>query len=173
MALDGIRTALPFHKTDGGRRGAGYTGSRAGDCVTRAVAIGTQQDYGIVYDTLSAGSRTQRLTKRSKRKVSARNGVNVKRKWFKDYMASFGWEYVSCCRNLYQVVHLCAEELGKNLPDNETLICMVTGGKGGHYTTLVNGVVHDSWNPSAPRETRYGTSKCRVYGYWQQRQSTS
>ena len=44
-----MRTPLPFQKNDGGRREAGYIGT-TGDCVTRAVAIGTQQDYSTVYD---------------------------------------------------------------------------------------------------------------------------
>lgn len=82
---------MRFIHNDGGRAAAGYKGS-ADDCVVRAVAIATQQDYATVYDALSEGCRTQRLTKRSRRKASARGGVNVRRRWFTDYMTSRGWE---------------------------------------------------------------------------------
>jgi hypothetical protein len=76
-----------FRFNDGGRKVAGFKGS-AGDCVVRAVAIASELPYQEVYDALSEGSRTQRVTRRGTRKASARNGVNTRRKWFKDYMAA-------------------------------------------------------------------------------------
>ena len=143
---------MQWKENDGGRKAAGYKGS-TGDCVTRAVAIATEQDYQTVYDKLSEGSRTQRLTKRSRNKVSARNGVNVKRKWFKDYIASLGWVWTptmhigSGCK-----VHLRADELPTG-----RLIASVSK----HWVAVIDGVIHDTHDPS-----RDGT-RC-VYGYWKQ-----
>jgi hypothetical protein len=124
---------------DGGRAAAGFKGS-AGDCVCRAIAIVTGRPYAEVYAALAQGTGSQRVTRRSgKRSASARNGINTKRKWFREYMASLGLRYVptmqigSGCK-----VHLCAEELlaGK-------LIVQVSG----HYTAMVDGVIHDTYDP--------------------------
>lgn len=144
---------MSFTYNDGGRINAGYKGA-AGDCVVRAVAIATGLPYQEVYDALSEGSRAQRLTRRSKAKASARDGVSVKRKWFRDYMQALGWEWVptmqigSGCK-----VHLRAEELPAG-----NLIVSVSK----HYTAVIGGVIHDTHDPS-----RDGT-RC-VYGYWQRR----
>jgi hypothetical protein len=78
---------------DGGRAAAGFEG-RAGDCVTRSIAIVAELPYREVYDALSAGCREQRVTKRTRRRVSARNGVNTNRKWFREYMAALGFRWV-------------------------------------------------------------------------------
>ena len=127
-----------FIYDDGGRAAAGYKG-KAGDCVCRSIAIATGRPYQEVYDALSEGSRTQRLTKRSKRKASARDGVNVRRKWFKDYMASLGFRWVptmqvgSGCK-----VHLNADEL----PAGRLVIAV-----SGHYTAMIDGVIHDTHDP--------------------------
>ena len=135
---------------DGGRVAAGFKGS-AGDCVVRAVAIATDQDYMEVYRALSEGCRSQRKTHRSRTKASARNGVNVKRKWFRDYMAALGWKWTptmqigSGCQ-----VHLRPDELPMG-----RLIVSVSK----HYAAVIDRVIFDTHNPS-----REGT-RC-VYGYW-------
>lgn len=161
---------------DGGRAAAGYTGV-AGDCVTRAVVIATGKPYQEVYDALSEGSRMQRMGKRKVRKFSARSGVNVRRRWFKDYMASIGWVWTptmhigSGC-----TVHLTDGELPMG-----RLIVSVSK----HYTTVIDGVVHDTHDPqrnvhaSEPdrgQELRPGQHRSNgwihsiqrrcVYGYW-------
>ena len=129
---------MKFVYDDGGRKAAGYNGS-AGDCVVRAVAIATEQPYKVVYDALSEGCRTQRLTKRSKPKGSARDGVNVRRKWFRDYMQSLGWKWTptmhigSGC-----TVHLTDGELPMG-----RLIAVISK----HYTAVLDGVVHDTHDP--------------------------
>ena len=141
---------MEFEYNDGGREAAGFKG-KTGDCVPRAIAIAAQLPYREVYEALSEGSRNQRDTKHSTRKSSARNGVSVKRKWFKDYMAAQGWAYVptmtigSGCR-----VHLRADEL-----PHGRLVVQVSK----HYTAVVDGVIHDTYDCS-----RDGT-RC-VYGYW-------
>lgn len=160
-------SGLPFIFDDGGRVAAGFKGG-AGDCVVRAVAIAAQLPYMEVYNALSQGMKTQRLTKRSTREVSARNGVNTRRKWFKDYMATLGWEWVPTmgigtgCK-----VHLTAGEL----PMGRLIVAVSK-----HYTTVIDGVIHDKFDPQrTTHETgridgvNYSRTYERcVYGYWRQ-----
>ena len=142
-----------FKYNDGGRAEAGYKGT-TGDCVTRAVAIAAALPYKKVYDQLAEGNATQRTTKNSSKssgKKTARNGIDTRRKWFKDYMKSLGFKWTPTmgigtgCK-----VHLTANELPKG-----TLICSVSR----HITTVVDGVINDTYDCS-----RDGT-RC-VYGYW-------
>ena len=141
---------MDFVFDDGGRALVGYRGS-AGDCVTRAVAIATQQTYQTVYDTLSDGCRTQRLTRRSRRKASARDGVKVQRVWFKRYLEGLGWTWHPTmgigtgCR-----VHLKAEEL----PSGRLIVNVSK-----HMLAVVDGVIHDTY------DDQRGGTRC-VYGYW-------
>ena len=171
---------LPFEFDDGGRAAAGFKGT-TGDCVVRAVAIATGQPYAEVYTALSDGCATQRLTKRSKPKASARNGVNTRRKWFRDYMASLGWKWTptmhigSGC-----TVHLSPGEL----PAGRLIVAVSK-----HYTAVIDGVIRDLFDPSErgctiypphtptnqlPKGARwlengngwaYEPARC-VYGYW-------
>lgn len=142
-----------FKYNDGGRAEAGYKGT-TGDCVTRAVAIAAALPYKKVYDQLAEGNATQRTTKNSSKssgKKTARNGIDTRRKWFKDYMKSLGFKWTPTmgigtgCK-----VHLTANELPKG-----TLICSVSR----HITTVIDGVINDTYDCS-----RDGT-RC-VYGYW-------
>ena len=135
---------------DGGRKAAGYKG-KSGDCVTRAVAIASGLPYETVYQRLSLGEATKRITKRSRRKTSARDGVATKRKWFTDYIQSLGFEWVPTmfigqgCK-----VHLRDGELPMG-----TLIVNVSR----HLVAVIDGVIHDTHDCS-----RRG-NRC-VYGYW-------
>jgi hypothetical protein len=101
---------------DGGRAAAGFKGS-AGDCVCRAIAITTGLPYAEVYKVLADANASTRKTKKTKASIarrSARSGVYTNRKWFRDYMASLGFEWIPLmkigtgCR-----VHLDAKELPK------------------------------------------------------------
>ena len=145
---------MEFNFNDGGRADAGYKG-RTGDCVTRAVAIAAELPYKQVYDRLADGNATQRVTKRIKksraRARTASKGINTSRKWFKDYMKSLGFKWVSTmgigtgCK-----VHLKADELPKG-----RVIARVTR----HYCAVIDGVINDTYDPSR------GETRC-VYGYW-------
>jgi len=171
---------MRFEYNDGGRATAGYKG-HAGDCVTRAIAIAAGLPYMDVYKSLSSGCREQRLTKRSYRMQSARSGVNTRRKWFKDYMHSLGFEWVPTmgigtgCQ-----VHLRADEL----PPGRLVVAVSK-----HYTAVINGVIYDTHDPSERGTTiyhpnypedqlpkgaywlangngwAYSPERC-VYGYW-------
>jgi hypothetical protein len=148
---------------DGGRAAAGYRG-QAGDCVVRAVAIASGRPYADIYAELSLGMGAQRKSKGA----TARNGVNVRRKWFRDYMASLGFQWVPTmfigqgCKT-----HLLKDEL----PTGRLVVAVSK-----HYTAVIDGVIHDTHDPSRttlyPDEQGragggYGrmTHRC-VYGYW-------
>lgn len=173
---------MPFVYDDGGRAAAGFTGS-AGDCVVRAVAIATGQLYADVYKALSEGQRNQGRRYRSRTRSSARNGVNVRQKWFRDYMRRLGWQWVPTMRiGSGCTVHLRPDELPLG-----RLVVSVSK----HYTAVLDGVIHDTHDPSTgrgvtiyppstppellPKNARwldngngwaYEPERC-VYGYWQ------
>lgn len=139
-----------FQYNDGGRADAGYKG-KTGDCVARAIAIASGRPYKEVYNRLAAGTGSQPAGKVGKRAATASQGINVTRKWFKDLMTEWGFEWVptmtigSGCKT-----HLTADELPKG-----RLVVSVSK----HYTAMLDGVIHDTWNPDR------GGKRC-VYGYW-------
>lgn len=167
---------MKFIHDDGGREAAGFKG-RAGDCVARAVAIASGKPYGEVYNALASGMGSQRKSKGR----TARNGVSTRRKWFKEYMRSLDFKWVptmligSGC-----VVHLTDGEL----PGGRLVVAVSK-----HYTAVIDGVIHDTHNPSErgttvyppgypkdelPKGARwlsngngwaYSPERC-VYGYW-------
>jgi hypothetical protein len=155
---------MEFKYNDGGREAAGYKG-KTGDCVARSVAIASGRPYQEVYDRLAEGNENQRITKRSARQKNASKvngvktasyGINVKRKWFKDYMAELGFEWVSTmgigtgCK-----VHLRSHEL----PKGKIIVALSK-----HYAAVIDGVVNDTY-----KDDRGGT-RC-VYGYWKKIES--
>ncbi len=168
---------------DGGRAAAGFKGN-TGDCVARSIAIAARLPYREVYDVLALGNALERQSKRSHSasgKRTAREGIRVQRKWFKDYMASLGFQWVptmhigSGC-----TVHLEADEL----PAGRLVVSVSR-----HYTAVIDGVIHDIYNPAAERGATiyppgccveipkgavwlengngwaYNPKRC-VYGYW-------
>jgi hypothetical protein len=142
---------MEFVFNDGGRVDAGYKGL-TGDCVTRAVTIASGLPYQQVYDRLAVGNYTQRASKHTpKQSRTAREGINTKRKWFKDYMVELGFIWTATM----QIGSGCTVHLLKDELPTGTLIVSVSK----HYTVVVDGVLHDTHNPS-----REGT-RC-VYGYW-------
>lgn len=146
---------MKFKYNDGGRAAAGYKGE-TGDCVTRSIAIVTGLPYQGVYDVLSKGCRTQRLTRKSRYMKSASNGVITKRKWFREYMESLGFQFVATMRiGSGCKTHLRSEELPKG-----RLVVQCSR----HCTAVIDGVINDTYDPS-----RDGT-RC-VYGYWVKKES--
>lgn len=159
---------------DGGRSLAGYQG-HAGDCVARSIAIAAGLPYAQVYEALANGTAKERRTKRGGKlsgRKTARNGIHVSRRWFKAYMASLGFTWTPTmgigtgCK-----VHLHDGELPMG-----RLVVSVSK----HYTAVIDGEVHDTWDPQRavhwchfngasssadPRCTH--TIQCRcVYGYY-------
>lgn len=137
---------MEFIFDDGGRSETrkGFTG----DCVCRSVAIASGLPYEQVYSLLAEGNSKERRAKRGR---SASHGIHVTRKWFKDTMRKLGFEWVPTmfigqgCK-----VHLRKEEL----PSGRLVVSVSS-----HYTSVIDGVIHDTWDPQ-----RDGT-RC-VYGYW-------
>jgi hypothetical protein len=173
-----------FVKDDGGRSAAGFKG-KAGDCVTRAIAIASQKPYQEVYDALAHGNATQRKTKHTTKTGqgvrTAREGIHVRRKWFKDYMTSLGFEWVPCmAKGTGCQVHLDPDEL----PAGRLVVHLSK-----HVSAVIDGVIHDTYDPNdrgptlypnsypqdqLPKKARrltngngwiYDPKRC-VYGYW-------
>ena len=143
-----ITAPITFAYHDGGRKDAGYQG-KAGDCVTRSIAIATGLPYQQVYDDLNALGSRERIGKR-KRGISSA-GTGVYKQTIRKYLHSLSWNWVptmhigSGCK-----VHLRADEL----PSGRLIVNVSR-----HTTTVIEGVVHDTHDCS-----REGT-RC-VYGYW-------
>ncbi len=141
---------MNFVYDDGGRSKTYLSGTKCRDCVVRAVAIATELPYMEVYEALSAGCRSERLTKGS-RKESAANGVHTNRVWFKRYMQAMGWKWTPTmgigtgCR-----VHLRDGELPMG-----RLIVSVSR----HMVAVIDGVIRDT------HDCTRGGNRC-VYGYW-------
>ena len=168
---------MTFTYNDGGRAAAGYKGS-TGDCVVRAVAIATQQPYQTVYDALAKGMGTQRKSKNDPTShKSVRNGVSVRRKWFKEYLTKLGWTWTPTmgigtgCK-----VHLVYDEL----PVGRLIVAVSK-----HYTAVIDRQIHDTGDPQRcitvidrdvgqalkPGQWRNVNGVCSlqrrcVYGYW-------
>ena len=155
--------SLGYVQDDGGRARSGYRG-QVGDCVTRAVAIASQRPYEEVYASLSRGMGTQRKSKGA----TARNGVSVRRKWFKEYMNSMGFQWVPTMH----VGQGCKTHMLKGELPRGRLVVSVSK----HYTAVIDGVIHDThdptWTTLYPDEqgragNGYGRMAHRcVYGYW-------
>ena len=169
-----------FIENDGGR--SKYFSGRGGDCVARSVAIASGKDYLEVYNRLAEGNSKQRAGKSSAHKVgkkTALHGINVKRKWFKEYMKELGFEWVPTMKvGSGCTTHLCSSEL----PAGRLVLALSR-----HYTAMIDGVIHDTYNPGRwdsrsddgsslksnefvlPGDNNKGLvfiEKRCVYGYW-------
>jgi hypothetical protein len=113
---------MNFVYNDGGRRASGFK-RHGGDCVVRAVAIATKQDYKYVYKLCSIFNAAQRGT------MSASNGVPLTRAFHK-WMTNMGWEYKHCGDTPFDT------------PSAGTFILHTDK----HYTAVIDGVVHDTFN---------------------------
>ncbi len=146
---------------DGGRNIAGYKGS-TGDCATRAIAIATNTDYKTVYDLVNSFCAKEKPSKRRHGNSSARTGVHTVT--MQAIMKHLEWKWIptmtigSGCR-----VHLKTEELPLG-----RIITRLSR----HYTAVIDGVLHDTYDCSTPSiwddiETgeRSISYRC-VYGYW-------
>lgn len=142
--------ALSFVYDDGGRDLAGYKGD-ASDCVVRAIAIATGEDYQWVYDQLNLMAKAERPRK-GKKRSSSREGVY--RRTYERLLDTLGWEWTPTmgigtgCQ-----VHLRADELPEG-----TIITRLSK----HLSAVKDGAIRDTGDPSR------GGTRC-VYGYWKRR----
>ena len=146
---------FPFQLNDGGRDATGFKGG-AGDCVVRSIAIAARLPYMQVYEDLRdanaryAELKHDKLARRLNLKGSSpRNGNH--RNVFHDYILSHGFEWVPTMK----VGAGCQVHLRPNELPVGTLIVKVSK----HLTTIMDGVIHDTHDPSR------GGSRC-VYGYY-------
>ena len=149
---------MKFKFDDGGRADAGFkAGAVAGDCVTRALSIAMALDYREVYNDLKAANaefakgRSRKARSVAKKGPTPRNGVH--KEVYKPYIEKSGWVWTPTMRvGSGCTVHLKADEL----PEGRLIVSVSK-----HLTAVVDGVVHDTYNPSR------GGTRC-VYGYWQE-----
>jgi hypothetical protein len=136
--------------TDGGRNDAGYTGKNSRDCVCRAIAIATNQNYQTVYDAINAIAEAER-PRGNKKRSHANKGVQ--KQTIKKYMQTIGWTWIPTMKiGSGCTVHLRAEELPKG-----RLIVSVSK----HLVAVIDGAIHDNHDPTR------GGNRC-VYGYWKE-----
>ena len=145
---------------DGGREAAGFKG-KTGDCVCRAIAIATQMPYKQVYDMINEYAKRERTGKRKRSKSNARTGVYPTT--VRKIMADLGWTWIPTMKvGQGCKVHLNADEL----PKGRIIVSIAK-----HETAVIDGVIHDTYNPSDRGYTvdGYGnditTDRC-VYGYY-------
>lgn len=116
---------MDFVWNDGGRSACGFVGT-TGDCVTRAIAVATGRNYRDVYDEL--GKRSLK---------SPRNGVPVD--VANAYLDARDWQSKSVTKDMRFVPQL--------LPKGVVIAYLTdTRGKQGHICTVIDHVIHDTWN---------------------------
>lgn len=133
---------MKFVYDDGGR--SKYYKGHTGDCVTRAIAIGTGRDYKEIYDLVNSYSKSD------KSNSSARTGVASDITY--QILIDLGWTWKPTmyfgqgCKT-----HLREDEL----PKNKTIIARLSK----HLTCIVDSIIHDTYDPSRDGK------RC-VYGYF-------
>jgi hypothetical protein len=137
---------------DGGRATAGFLGQTS-DCVTRAVAIATGQDYRVTYDAINEQAQAEqpklRAGRNRGRRSSARTGVF--KATTRRYLADLGWTWTPTMQiGAGCTVHLRRDEL----PPGRVIVQLSK-----HVAAVIDGVLRDTHDSS-----RDGT-RC-VYGYW-------
>lgn len=140
---------MNFKFNDGGREQCGYKGS-AGDCVTRAIAIVTGKTYSEVYDRMFSEIKKFAATKRSaaaKRAArgSGRAGTTPRNGISKKVYHTYLLEEVGMIWTPTMLigqgckVHLTEHEL----PSGKLIVQIAR-----HLTTVIDGVINDTWNVS-------------------------
>ena len=142
--------AMEFIYDDGGRAEAGFKGS-AGDCVVRAIAIATGKPYREVYDALHAGAKEVNERRRKyfkpRGRTSPRNGVS--RVVYEPYLLSLGFKWTPTMKiGQGCKVHFVKEEL----PPGVLVVALSK-----HLTCVIDGIVHDTYNPQRGSTTWYKT----------------
>lgn len=135
VELENEKPQRAFHYNDGGR--SKYFKGNAADCGPRAMAIALQLDYKQCYDELADEN------KKAGGKRTAREGLY--RSVYETVLYRHGWTW-----------HKAPVIEGRkakyfDMPQGRVIVRMAR-----HYSAVINGVVHDTWD-------------CRekmVYGYW-------
>lgn len=164
-----MSSKLPYVYDDGGRVAAGFKNATVGDCVCRSIVIATGRPYMEVYTRLAEGNATQRKAKRDRVKKAkpgrrtAQHGINTKRKWFRDYMAELGFEWVATSGiGMKGKTMLCQEDL----PAGRLIVQ-----KKKHYVAVIDGVLRDTYHSGEEwtwinEDNEVVEGFPMVYGYW-------
>lgn len=164
-------TELDFTYNDGGRTAAEYSGS-TGDCVTRAIAIATGEDYETIRRHLMTATADFRSASRSRAANRlASNSVfrGVSSRIYKPFLASLGWNFISCQKVGHPSTIRMIQE---HLPRGIVIIRLRK-----HLVTVIDHVVHDTCRshiraewvrmPNGAFLIDQGVQVPRtVYGYW-------
>ena len=148
---------MKYDFNDGGRAAAGFKGQTS-DCVTRSIAIVTGIPYKEVYDELNRLSKEAKLGVKlvknaygSKYQKVSSSRTGVSRRVYEPYLKSLGFVWVP----MMGIGTGCKCHLKDNeLPSGRLIVRLSR-----HLTTVIDGVVNDTFDPS-----REGT-RC-VYGYY-------
>lgn len=153
---------LNYNYNDGGR--AKYFKGKTGDCVTRAIAIASDMDYLEVYNSLMAETKDFRARKNTKtsRRIksnSVRNGVF--KDIYKPWLEKNGWTWVPC-QSFGQKSRVKINEL-----DKSRMIVSLPR----HLTTIIDGVLHDTFDCRYSTNWDTGMEQIRsVVGYFYKKQ---
>lgn len=117
---------MDFIWNDGGRAASGFVGS-TGDCVVRAIAIATGSAYRNIYDAIGQASCK-----------SPRNGVELQ--FANEYLQTHGWQKADGGNLPFNL---------DSLPKGIVIVDLAKrNGRSCHFTTVIDRVVHDTWDPS-------------------------
>lgn len=139
---------MKFVYNDGGRSKY-FKAEQVGDCVTRAIAIATEQDYKVVYDAINRLAKQEKITSRKRSISNARNGVY--KETIRKYMNSIGWKW----HPTMKIGQGCTTHLREDELPRGRLVVSVSK----HETAVIDGVLHDTYDCSR------GGDRC-VYGYY-------
>lgn len=130
---------MKFTKFDGGRKQAfPKADTRAGDCVIRAIAIATHQDYKKVWnDLFSISLETGNFPNADSTCVA--------------YLEQQGWERIKFGKRMVRMN-------SKLIPKNKTIICHVRN----HWVAMINGTIFDTWDS----RTNSWDEPNRVFSYY-------
>ena len=128
---------LKYKYNDGGR--SNYFKGKSGDCVVRAIALATGEDYKVIYDQLTQANKLYIENKNTKLAKRLRNTKYKKsgtprsgnfKQVYKPFLEAKGWKWVSLMKfgsgertKLNQLTHL--DNVIVSVPKH--LLCMKKG----------------------------------------------
>ena len=158
---------IDYHYDDGGREAAGYRG-RTGDCVVRAIAICTGEDYRAVYLTMAEHmKRNGYATRERNRKAPRRKGQIAALRVQDRVLEVYGFRKV----RLPAGARPTFTEAHRRYGD-----CVVGTTK--HVAAIVDGVLRDTFDGrtyewAKPRtESGVETRERKAQSVWVRRQAT-
>lgn len=139
---------MDYKHDDGGRKKAGYKGA-TGDCLSRALAIVTRRSYQEIYELVNEFGERERRADPSR----ARTGVyGPTAKRIAEHLG-LTWTRTLASKRTGAALYLTSPDL----PRGRIVVSLA-----GHYCAVINGVIHDTFDPSQKKPKR-------VYGYFQKK----